>query len=174
MKYFFYLPLFVLFFSCQNESADTTTPSDEPNKLAETATVSNEQEANKSFEFKPQGAPGLSDPQKALVNGIWAIEGYVEVSNKDAQKQNVGRWYNFKEDGTYERGRYNKTRGNGKWTFDEETKLLTMEDKEGAFNSQFKVRMTPTGQTMIVVGTNRYNQTRIQGKFVVMSDYPKQ
>lgn len=174
MKYFFYLPFLVLFFSCQNDTATTAVAAADTTTETTTMTTTTGEQPEMSYEFKPAGAPGLSDPRQALINGIWVIEGYVEVGNKDAQQQNASRWFNFNENGQYERGRFSEKRGSGKWTYETDGNLLTMEDGEGAFNSQFKVRLTPNGQTMIIVGTNRYNQTRIQGKLTVQADYPKQ
>lgn len=163
MKYLFYLPFLFLCFSCQNDSTATTT--------AETAAeTANTPPAPPKY----VNAPGLNDPKKAIENGIWVIEGYVVAGDDNGQKDNVNRWYNFNADGTYERGRYGEKRGNGTWNYDETEQLLTMEDTEGAFNSQFKARVTPNGKSIIIIGTNRYNQRRIQGKLVNAADYPKQ
>ncbi|MFK7934151.1 MAG: hypothetical protein AB8G22_11630 [Saprospiraceae bacterium] len=163
MKYLFYLPCFLLFFSCQNDTAP---------KSEEVPTEEAKIEATKPGEYV--NAPGLNDPYKAIAEGIWVIEGYIAVGDKNAQEQNVNRWYKLDVDGTYERGRYGEKRGSGNWVYEEEEKLLTFEDEEGAFNSQFKIRLATNGQSMIIIGTNRYNQRRIQGKWVKATDFPKE
>ncbi|MEL7021104.1 MAG: hypothetical protein AAGK47_05815 [Bacteroidota bacterium] len=120
---------------------------------------------------------GQSTPANAssfLLGGIWVIEGYVVVGNEQAQQQNVNRWYQFQADGTYQRGRYKEQRGDGRWSYDNAQQLLSLKDKDAAFNSQFDIKISSNNNTMIIIGTDLYDQRRIQGKWVKMTDYPTQ
>lgn len=170
MKNIFYLLLLCLAVACTNdpkpvEPAEATTePTNQITEAGETPTL--------STEFKPKNAPGRTDPKSVIVNGVWVIEGYVAIGEENAQKDNQGRWFNFTSEGSYERGRFGNKNGSGKWNYDEKTNLLTLEDSDDSQNMQFKTSITPSGETMIIIGTNRYNQTHIQGKMIVQENYP--
>lgn len=176
MKNIFYFFLLCFVIACANEPKSVETPKvvesakETPEAAATTETIG--ETPTLGTKFKPKNAPGMTEPKNVIANGIWVIEGYIAIGEDNAQKNNQGRWFNFTTEGSYERGRFGEKNGSGKWTYDEKANLLTLEDSDASQNMQFNANITPSGETIIIIGTNRYNQTHIQGKMVVQENYP--
>ena len=126
-----------------------------------TGSTAEDKEAGK---FKPANAPGLTQPVLMLVDQYWKIEGYVDMKDNAEVDKNMGRWYNFKKDGTFESGRANTSTAKGSWTFDENSKTLHIDSNVDVEDAEYSCRFSASGNTLIFIGTKTYKQTHIQGK----------
>lgn len=122
--------------------------------------------------FNLVNAPGRTAPVQMLAEKYWVVKGYIEHGDKEAQQKNVGRWYKFNLEGTFESGRWQEKTANGSWTFDEETKTLHVDSNSDVEDSEWITQMTAKGGTMVIIGTKRYKQTHIQGKMVKLDSMP--
>ena len=82
-----------------------------------------------------------------------------------------GRWIDFKENLTYEYGRYDKKEGQGRYTYDlEKGSLLMMDDNEAIKPQEFEVKLRD--DMMVIVGLYTYEDNNMQAKLTRHPSYP--
>ena len=168
------LILLCVAFSCSNctETTATTTP---PTEVAPAETAPNTSIVKPIEPLEP--LPGEKvvrgnkrlDPQSnrllfELVQNYWYLQAFLKIGDLEFNKQNRGRWFHFNEDGTYESGYLADTGKGGKWTYDEATATLHLQADDFNKSGEYRVKMGQSGAVMIWEGTERYQQTSIQGK----------
>lgn len=116
--------------------------------------------------FRPANAPGLTEPVLMLIDQYWQIDAFIDMKDKSQEANNVGRWYNFKKDGTFESKGGSSPPANGTWTFDENSKVLNIDSSVDAQDAEYTCRLSGSGNTLIFIGTKTYDQTHIQGKML--------
>lgn len=156
------------FTACKNNSSsggadETTNPMTIDDKVVEGP--------NKGS-FNLVNAPGKTAPVQMLAEKYWVIKGYIQHGDKEAQQKNEGRWYKFNLDGTFDSGRWQEKTANGSWSFDEKTKIIHLDSSLDTEDSEWNTQITVSGNTMVIIGTKKYNQTHIQGKMVKQDSMP--
>lgn len=160
--YFFFI-CFVVFSGCTNE------------KPAENTEESTEQPTNSLVATPPNPTtPQESRIIRVLTTNYWIINAYVKIGDKEANRANQGKWYQFKDDGTYIVGQFSDTIGEGVWSFGY-TELagqirLKSKNKE---ESLWNIQIGNDESIMIWVGTEEFMTTNIQMRLENLIFIPK-
>lgn len=102
---------------------------------------------------------------------IWVYDGVVKNSDMTMRDSLGGSWIDFREDLTYEYGRYDKKGGKGKYHYDLDKGLLLMVDENEAIKPQeFEVKLR--NDMMVIVGAPTYEDNNLQAKLVREAAYP--
>lgn len=102
---------------------------------------------------------------------IWVYDGVVKNSKMTMADSLGGRWIDFKENLTYEYGRYDKKEGQGRYTYDlEKGTLLMMDDNEAIKPQEFEVKLRD--DMMVIVGLYTYEDNNMQAKLTRHPSYP--
>ena len=109
------------------------------------------------------------DPQSRrllfeLTQNYWYVHALLKMGDREFNKRNRGRWFRFDQKGTYESGYLGETGKGGRWTYDEKKATLHLRANNFNENGEYRVKMGESGTVMIWEGTERYDQTAIQGK----------
>jgi archaellum component FlaG (FlaF/FlaG flagellin family) len=102
---------------------------------------------------------------------IWVYDGVVKSSDMVTGDSLGGRWIDFKEDLTYEYGRFDQKEGKGKYFYDmEKAFLLLLDDNEGIKPQEFEVKMN--NDMLVIVGHYTYKDNNMQAKLLRQASYP--
>lgn len=102
---------------------------------------------------------------------IWIYDGVVSEKGMKMRDSLGGRWIDFKEDLTYEYGRYDKKEGRGKYFYHlENGTLLLIDDNEAIKPQEFEVKHR--NDMMVIVGMSTYEDNNLQAKLVREATYP--
>lgn len=139
-----------LFFSCQNEKANSESNSSDTK--VEQAT---------SSEVDVNMLPGK---MKYLVKGIWWYDGYVST-RAEYRKEQRGKWFEFFPNGTLNFGRFQKLEGLGKWHYIEEEEKLFLTLPPDDYSYEWTIQMSKTNDLMIwkgpSTGRNKGDQAKL-------------
>ena len=103
--------------------------------------------------------PPDSRISKILQTNIWMVEFYISSTDFENGKKNRGRWYQFKKDGTFDSGYWEKKTGSGTWTVEEVSKypMVKMDSYNDAEDAAWEVQGVPADPTeMSWVGAKDY------------------
>ena len=107
-----------------------------------------------------------------LTEGVWVIEGYMAIGEEGANETNRGRWFEFNKDGNLKTGRWDEESATGSWAIEPTNLVLKIDSQNDVEDSEFTVKMTASGNTMVWVGTPTFNQNNVQCKLIKLSDRP--
>lgn len=102
---------------------------------------------------------------------IWVYDGVVKNSDMVTGDSLGGRWIDFKDDLTYEYGRYDQKEGTGKYFYGmEKAFLLLIDDNEGMKPQEFEVKMN--NDMLVIVGHYTYKDNNMQAKLNRQPSFP--
>lgn len=102
---------------------------------------------------------------------IWQYDATVINSDMKSGDSLEGRWIDFKEDLTFEYGRYDKKDGKGRYFYNlEDSSLLMVDDNEVLKPQEFDVKAL--NEMIVIVGRYVYKDNNIQSKLLRIPNYP--
>lgn len=165
------LCLFSLFtlLACENERTTDATAAAAPS-IGDNTTPIEPLEPLKPLPGEAVVRPNKRlDPQSnrllyELTQNYWYIHAFLKMGEKNFNAENRGRWFHFNADGSYESGYLADSGRGGKWSYDENAATLHLEAEDFNESGEYRVKMGQSGTVMIWEGTERYQQTAVQGK----------
>ncbi len=168
-KYTLILALLTLCFSCQNEPKEDNSNASTSTTTA--APADNNNNSNAASATKEEGSHITASALSPYI-GFWEYAATVVIRDPEAYGKIKGSWIELKNDGTYERGRWQEKTGDGEWKFDEATTNITLYPHDPAqAGEEWKTKAN--GDIMIWVGTKRYQKTGTQIKLSRITERPK-
>ncbi len=180
MKHIIILAGFILCFAaCKQEQEATTNATNGSTPIAvapENQVDAASPTATNTGSTATAVAPDMNMPKvKALLNGWWVIEFWVDAKN-DANKGAMrGHWMKFEEDGTYTSGMWDKQTAQGVWavTMDQNRTLLTLDSNNDAEDMQFNMQgITADEDAMSWSGTRAFDMPHLLCKVIQMGSRP--
>jgi hypothetical protein len=102
---------------------------------------------------------------------IWAFGGFVTESKTLFTDSLGGAWIDFKENLTYDYGKYDKKGGSGHYFYDmEKATLLMLDDNPAIKPQEFDVKLRE--DMLVIVGQPNTRDNNIQAKLDRMPSYP--
>lgn len=126
--------------------------------------------------FATPVAPDVSNKYAALLlKTFWVAEYWVNHDDESQNRPNKGRWWRFKEDGTFVTGQWEQTYTQGSWVIynDADKTLLHMDAADNNFDMEFEIQGLSQWQDyMSWAGTKSYGLSRIAVKAVSLLSTP--
>jgi hypothetical protein len=122
--------------------------------------------------------PSATTPQqqrviRVLTDKYWSVYALVKIGDKEANKQNQGIWFKFKEDGSYDYGYYGEKIGSGAWSFDGMKATLLLDSELLGDDREWTLKMSTSEDIMVWVGTERFANNNLQLKLQKYAEIPK-
>ena len=143
-----------LMVACQPENKNGNNSDTE---TSEATTFTNIGDGNAA----PPQAPEESLLVNTLTSDFWVFEFYVIPGNMEEALVNKGRWYDFKNDGSFESGHWEELTGNGSWRLQtrEGKQYLIIDSTVDAEDSEWEIKVGGEGDAMSWVGTENYDRS---------------
>ena len=109
-------------------------------------------------------------PWTFLTDGIYHNNATISVGSDDPENPNEGVWIDFKDNGTFDCGRWDTKEYDGSWYYDNNTKLLEMKPNGNQKSSEWRVMHKELN--LVLVGTAKYGDNAIQARYVRRNGYP--
>lgn len=106
--------------------------------------------------------PQESRVNRVLTNNFWVVQTLIRIKDRPANTQNQGAWFQFKGDGTYDYGFFDKKIASGGWSFDGQTATLSLDSELIGDDREWEVKIGNEEDIMIWVGTERYRTNDTQ------------
>jgi hypothetical protein len=159
MKYIFLFFCFSLFFACQNAQQNE----------ASTEAQSTAGQTDGFMKDRPTGQQNWN--WTFLTNQIFHYRAGVTVGEEPGTTDYKGLWIDFEPDGTFEKGKYDKTSYTGMWAYDHDKSELTLyPDPKTEKNSQWLLKYND--DIVIMIGTAKYGDNATQIQLVRKTDKP--
>ncbi|MCI5080521.1 MAG: hypothetical protein MRY78_02450 [Saprospiraceae bacterium] len=155
--------------ACQNESANNDSAN---NATTEAPTPNNNDPQGTAITPRTPVQSGLTAD---LTRDFWVYEFYIDPQNRKNNRNYRGKWFNLKEDGTFESGQWQETTGSGSWLLlkDEENRdLLRLDNVNDAEDAEFIVQINADGDAASWVGTKTYGQAGVMLKAINLMTEP--
>lgn len=110
---------------------------------------------------------------RVLVKDYWVVQTLVRINDALANNQNQGAWFDFKPDGSYDYGFFQKKIGTGAWRFDGQTANLLLDSPLEGDDREWNIKMGKDEDLMIWVGTERFHTNDIQLRLYNFMFIPK-
>ncbi|MEY3369205.1 MAG: hypothetical protein RI973_2360 [Bacteroidota bacterium] len=122
--------------------------------------------------------PSATTPQqqrvvRVLTDKYWSVYALVKIGDKEANRQNQGTWFKFKEDGSYDYGYYGEKIGSGAWSFDGMKATLLLDSELLGDDREWTLKMSTSEDIMVWVGTERFANNNLQLKLQKYAEIPK-
>lgn len=175
----FTLCMGMILISCSNDNkaAQAQANGEEPSEAVASEPIQDPNDSQaRSGSAAPALVPGESEPVQHLTKDFWVIEYYVVPGDRVESKRNRGRWWDFKNDGTFVSGQWQETTGSGSWRLgwnpDMKRHVLTMDNVVDSEDSEFEIIFNGDGDASAWVGTKSFGQGGIQAKAIQLLALP--
>ena len=140
------------------------------------ALIACKQEASETTETPTEAAPSSqpatgSDNPNLVANMDWTFltdklfhHRVTVASGKSDKNTRKGHWMDFQEKGKYESGVWGEKTAEGSWTYDDNSKLLTLKPTGDAKPSEWRVMHKDNN--LILVGTATYGNNAEQVQWI--------
>ena len=147
--------------SCSEESAS--------NEIEDTGTP---MESASASDASSGGGTTVSDmPWTFLVDGILHNNATITSGQSPGKNINAGKWIDFKENGTYDYGTYDKREFGGTWYYDGDTEILELTPEGERRPSEWTIKYKDNN--LIWIGTNKYGNNATQMRWLRRTGYPE-
>ena len=130
---------------------------------------------NTDFVASPVKPDLSSNTVQLLLATFWVAEVWVNHADNSQNKPNKGRWWRFKDDGTFITGQWDQTLSHGVWVLypDQDKVLLYLDAASADLNMEFEVQqISQSGDYMSWVGTPTFKMSRIAVKAISLLTIP--
>ncbi|MEY3419885.1 MAG: hypothetical protein RIR48_165 [Bacteroidota bacterium] len=173
----------LMFTGCKSDSTSPGGTKTKPSAISDAYILSNQQglapleiEAMRktaaetlAYRKKESGSKSYTIMDK----DIWVFGGFVTGSKALFTDSLGGAWIDFKENLTYDYGKYDKKGGSGHYFYDmDKATLLMLDDNPAIKPQEFEVKLKD--DMMVIVGLFNTNDNNIQAKLDRMPSYPSQ
>ena len=113
------------------------------------------------------------DPEiyAAVEAGYWEYEFVFDGKEMSRPGAKAGNWVNFKDDHTYDYGKYNIFQGKGKYHYHfGDAKLLMVDDVESVPPQEWDLKLS--GNAMVMIGNQLYGNSAYQIKLINSVEQP--
>lgn len=120
--------------------------------------------------------PDRNNPKtQLLLRTFWVAEHWVNHADNSQNLPNKGRWWRFKEDGTFTFGQWQQQLTYGSWVvhFDGDKELIHMDAANDEYDMEFHMQaVSQLKDYMAWAGTGTYDQKRIAVKATSLLTMP--
>lgn len=121
--------------------------------------------------------PNPNQPKVQLLmrSPYWVAEYWVNHADNSQNAPNRGRWWQFRADGTFVTGQWEKSISEGSWVvyFDGEKDLLHMDAADDRLDMEFNLQAVSSEEDyMSWVGTSLYGMSRVAVKAISLGSMP--
>ncbi len=110
-------------------------------------------------------------PWTFLTNGIFHNNATITIGQKMTSNPNEGHWIDFKDNGEYDYGIWDKKQYDGAYYYDNDTHILQLQPRADVKKSEWQVMHKD--DNLILVGTGTYSDNATQMRFVRKTSYPQ-
>jgi hypothetical protein len=106
-----------------------------------------------------------------LTNGVFHYKNKVVVGEKLTSNPVDGQWLDFKDNGSFDQGTWDKLDYSGSWTYSDETQLLEfLPNSDKGEASEWRVLNNENN--LVLVGTAKYMNNNVQMRLVRNMEKP--
>ena len=109
-------------------------------------------------------------PWTFLIDGIYHNNATITSGQNPADNPNKGAWIDFKDNGTYDYGKYDKKEYSGSWFYDGDKEFLELNPEGEERPSEWQLKYKDNN--LIWVGTNKYGDNATQMRWLRRQGYP--
>lgn len=128
---------------------------------------------------KPVNPAPVSPQQKRIVRVLtkdyWIVWALHKIGHKGLNHINQGAWFKFNPDGSYQYGQFEKTIGNGAWSwrYEGDKAILLLDSDKVGDDREWSFLLGSDEDVMVWVGTDRYHTTDTQCKLQNLIQPPR-
>ena len=173
--------LSLMFTGCKSDGTSIGGTKDKPSTISDAYILNNQKEilpaeieamrktAAETLAFRKKESGNKS--YTIMDKDIWVFGGFVSDSKALFTDSLGGAWIDFKENLTYDYGKYDKKGGSGHYFYDlEKATLLMLDDNPAIKPQEFEVKLKD--EMLVIVGLFNTNDNNIQAKLDRMPSYP--
>lgn len=164
MKYFFFcLALAFSVASCQN-GCGTGNGGDNAGKSLTSST---------HRKFTPPTDSTTRRVFDIFAHDYWVVTGYHKIGVKGASRANRGRWYQFRPDGTFTVGYFDKVLSTGTWNLEQNGTHMRLDAQDVSEDGLWRMQINSDGSIAVWVGTEEFQTTGVQQRLENLLFAPK-
>lgn len=172
------LSLFI--FSCKPNASDPSSTKDDFAPMESYALLNQNDIADAEVQNMRGAAMGILEHRQKEVDtsavamierDLYIFDGILLSSNMRTGDSIAGEWLDFKEDLTYEYGKFDKVNGSGRYFFNFNENILLMIDNNPAIKPQ-EFEIKKANDILILIGKQIYRDNNIQTKLSRVATKP--
>ncbi len=112
---------------------------------------------------------------RVLTKDYWIVWALHKIKHKGLNRINQGAWFKFNPDGSYQYGQFDKTIGNGAWSWEYrgDKAILLLDSEMVGDDREWSFLLGSDEDVMVWVGTDRYHTTDTQCKLQNLIQPPR-